>query len=38
MNNNFLITLLIYLFIEIIIYLKYEYKINKLSKKLKGEQ
>lgn len=37
MNNNFLITLLIYLFIEIIFYLKYEYKIKKLSKKIKGE-
>lgn len=37
MNNNFLITLLIYLFIEIIFYFKYEYKIKKLSKKIKGE-
>ena len=37
MNNNFLITLLIYLFIEIIFYLKYEYKIKKLSNKIKGE-
>ncbi len=37
MNNSFLITLLAYLFIEIILYLKYEYKIKKLSKKIKGE-
>lgn len=37
MNNNFLITLLIYLFIEIIFYLKYEYKIKKLSKKIKDK-
>lgn len=38
MKNSFLVTLLVYLFIEIFFYLKYEYKIKKLSKKIKGEE